>query len=82
MIVLLYKDFVIVGGGVEYGNYFTVRSATGMTRLNQRKILWIIREIKKVLSFNDKTHMSLDFKNGETPEETLWRKLPEEMIFK
>jgi len=26
--------------------------------------------------------MSLDFKNGETPEKAFWRKLLEEMIFK
>ena len=30
----------------------------------------------------DKTHMSLDFKNAETPEEAFYRKLPEEMVFK
>jgi len=58
-----------------------------MTKLNQRKILWIIREIEKVYSiyvfYNyDKPHMSLDFKNGETPEKAFWRKLLEEMIFK
>jgi len=30
----------------------------------------------------DKPHMSLDFKNAETPDEAFYRKLPEEMIFK
>ena len=30
----------------------------------------------------DKPHMSLDFKNAETPDEAFYRKLPEEIIFK
>ena len=30
----------------------------------------------------DKPHMSLDFKNAETPDEAFYRKLPEEIVFK
>jgi len=36
----------------------------------------------KVRFFDNIAHRSLAFKNGETPEEAFWRKLPEEMMLK